>query len=259
MKSARRLQVISVFAIATLWALTFGVALAWVFNWPLPFEAEAEPITVVLGLVSTAGTALIGYFGVELRAREDQLAEEQYSMPLGLAYGYVHNFVAPLVRKLVRDAGDQAAQVKLYVFMPEDLEDLEEAAVEVTLAKMRACQYSTKVVKLELESGRPRDVLTVMKGNEVPHLYFDFPNTLLTLKPVVRYKVRSEKNESSAAAERELARRFIQRFQKGVEQEIVTLKLAEHVKLTDHQLRFLQNPSVTTGAMKAAETARTGD
>jgi hypothetical protein len=239
MKSTRRLQVISIFAIATLWALTFAVALAWVFEWPLPFAAEAEPITVVLGLVSTAGTALIGYFGVELRAKEDQLAEEQYSMPMGLAYGYVHNFVAPLVRKLVRDAGEQAAQVKLYVFMPEDLEDLESAAVDVTLAKIRARNYSTKVVKLELESGRPRDVLTVLKGIEAAHVYFDFPNTLLTLKPVVRYKVRSERNESSAAAERELGRRFIKRFQQAVEQEVAALKLNDHVALTDQQLSFL--------------------
>jgi hypothetical protein len=215
------------------------VALAWVFNWPLPFDAEAEPITVVLGLVSTAGTALIGYFGVELRAREDQLAEEQYSMPMGLAYGYVHNFVTPLVRKLVRDAGEQGDQVKLYVFMPEDLEDLEEAAVDVTLAKIRARNYSTKVVKLELESGRPRDVLTVLKGAEAAQVYFDFPNTLLTLKPVVRYKVRSESNESSAAAERELGRRFIKRFQQAVEQEVAALKLTGHVALTDQHLSFL--------------------
>jgi len=248
MNSTRRLQIISKFVIAALWAMTFAVALAWVCNWPLPFDAEAEPITVVLGLVSTAGTALIGYFGVELRAREDQLAEEQYSMPMGLAYGYVHNFIAPLLRKLLREAGARATVVRLYVFIPEDLEDLETAAVDLVLARMRAANYGTKVVKLELESGRPRDVLTVLKGEEEQLVFFDFPNTLLTLQPVVRYKVRSERNESAAAAERELGRRFIKRFQEAVTQEVARAKLTDHVVLTDRHLAFLKtgaSPQIT--------------
>lgn len=240
----QRVKFAALIVIVALWGATVVVGMAWVLQWELPWGVEAEPITVVLGLVSGAVTALLAYFGVELRAKEDLLVEEQYSMPMGLAYGYVHNFIVPLMRRLIRNAGARGEQVRLYVFIPEDLDDLKSAAVESVLARIRARKYSTKVVKLDLEEGRPRDVLTVMRGDDESLVFFDFPNTLLTLEPVVRFKTKSERNESSKEAERELGRRFIQRFQQFVAQELADTKLTAHVKLTDKNLDFLEAPKL---------------
>lgn len=237
------LRILVILVLATLWGGTFGVTLAWVLRWPMPFDLEAEPVTVLLGSISTAITALVAYFGVELRAWEDELEEEKFSTPLALAYRYVHNFVEPLVTRLLQQAGPRATDVRLYIFIPDELADLEPAAVERTIARMRAKQFDTKVVNLQLDQGRPRDVLTIMKGGGNPTVYFDFPNTLLTLKTVVDYKVESGKNASPEKSKRELGAKFIKRFQQAVESMLAEKQLTDHVKLTDKNLAFLGAPS----------------
>jgi hypothetical protein len=203
-----------------------------------------EPIAVLLSLITVAVMGMVAYFGVELRARAAELEEEKYSAPRALAYGYVRNFIVPLVTRLITQPGARADDVRLYVFIPEQLSDLEPDAVERTMARMRAKQFETKVVNLELDQGRPRDVLTIMKGGGINPVYFDFPNTLLTLKPVVDFKLRKSSNTSPEQERRELGARFIQRFREELEKLLAqTPDVAEHVKLTDKRLKFLDAPA----------------
>jgi hypothetical protein len=243
MTRMERLRFLVIGLLVVLWASTFVVGLAWALQWELPYNVEAEPITVLLSLISVAVTGLVAYFDIELRARAAELEEEKYSAPAALAHGYVHNFISPLITRLLTQAGTRAGDVRLYVFIPDQLADLEPDAVERTMARMRAKQFETKVVNLQLERGRPRDVLTIMKADGANAVYFDFPNTLLTLEPVVDYKISKPKNTSPEEAKRELGAKFIQRFRDELEQMLAGKPdVGKHVKLTDKNLAFLDAP-----------------
>lgn len=252
MSSSHRLQLLARILLALLWFATFGVAIAWANKWEVYAGVDAEPITVLLFLISSAVTSVVALFRNELRAKDEQLAEEQYSMPLGLAFGYVNNFVAPLIRKLLHEAGAVASEVRLHVFIPDNLDDLEPVAVEATLAKIRAKNYQTSVLKLELEEGRPRDVLTVMRTG-VSRTYFDFPNTLLTLHPVIRFKMQTQQNRASA--ERALGQRYIRRFKEEVGKLVAQKNLSDHVQFTDKNLAFLDSPGPAATPRNAAVPA----
>ena len=177
-----------------------------------------------------------------MRDHEEQLEEEKYSTPVALAYGYVNNFVEPLVTRLMQQAGPHAEDVRLYIFIPDELADLEPAAVERAVARMRAKQFDTQVVHLQLDQGRPRDVLTVMKGGSNT-VYFDFPNTLLTLKTVVDYKVRSPKGTTPEKARHDLGGRFIKKFKDSVQQMVAEKHLETNIKFADPKLGFLDELS----------------
>jgi len=235
----RKLELAGNLVVGLLWAGTFILVLAHIFKWKLPFGVEPDPVAALLGLISTAVTGLVAYFTDLLRTRDEQLEEEKYSTPLALAYGYVNNFVEPLITRLLQQAGSRVDDVRLYIFIPDELADLEPAAIERTIARMRAKQFDTKVINLQLDQGRPRDVLTVMKGGSNT-AYFDFPNTLLTLKTVVDYKARSPKITDPDKFKRELGTRFIQRFQKSVEEMLTEKHLTDYVKVTDKNLSFLE-------------------
>jgi hypothetical protein len=238
MNKVSRLQWAGNIIAGLLWAATLYAVLAHILKWRMPYDQDPDPIAALLGLISTAVTALVGFFADSLRDHEEQLEEEKYSTPVALAYGYVNNFVEPLITRLMQQAGPHADEVRLYIFIPDELADLEPAAVARAVARMRAKQFDTQVVHLQLDQGRPRDVLTVMKGGGNT-VYFDFPNTLLTLKTVVDYKVRSPKDTTPEKAKRELGTRFIQKFQKSVEEMVAEKHLGDYVKFTDKNLAFL--------------------
>ncbi len=100
-----------------LWAATLYAVLAHIFKWRMPYDQDPDPIAALLGLISTAVTALVGVFADSMRDREEQLEEEKYSTPVALAYGYVNNFVEPLVTRLMQQAGPHAEDVRLYIFV----------------------------------------------------------------------------------------------------------------------------------------------
>jgi len=241
---SRRLEWAGNILVAALWAATLYAVLAKLFQWRLPHNLDPDTLSALLGLISTAVTALVAWFGDLLRTRTEQLEEEQYSTPVALAYGYVNNFIEPLITRLLQQAGPQSQDVRLHVFIPDELADLEPAAVERTVARMHAKQFDTKVINLQLDQGRPRDVLTVM-GSGGKTMYFDFPNTLLTLKTVVDYKVHQAKRSDldPEQSKRELGGRFIQRFRTSVEEMLAQKHLTDYVKLTDKNLDFLSAPA----------------
>ncbi|HVM62742.1 MAG TPA: STING domain-containing protein [Verrucomicrobiae bacterium] len=240
MNKSRRLDWAGNILVVALWAATLYAVLAKLLKWRLPFDLDPDALSALLGLISTAVTALVAWFSDLLRTRTEQLEEEQYSTPVALAYGYVNNFIEPLITRLLQQAGPHAEDVRLHVFIPDELADLEPAAVERTVARMHAKQFDTKVINLQLDQGRPRDVLTVM-GSGGKTMYFDFPNTLLTLKTVVDYKVHKAGRHDldPDQARRELGGRFIQRFRQSVEEMLAQKKLGDYVKLTDKNLDFL--------------------
>ena len=240
MTTLRSIQIVGRIVIGLLWAALLAFILAWVFHWPLPAGIEPEPITVLLSTISPTLTALFAWVENRFKKQQAELEEERYSISHALAYGYVHNYLDPAATHLLEThSGTGTPPPPLYIYLPEDLEELEPAAVQRTLARLRAKGYSTKPVQLELKDARPRDVLTVMKDGVQP-AYFDFPNTLLTLRSLVAYKLASHPGAYDDHARDELARTYIRKFRQEVDRLITRKGLKEQVRFTDRNLAFLE-------------------
>jgi len=212
-----------------LWVATFVVSICWLFWKDAPFDAE--PITVVLGLVSTAVTALLSEFG-------SRLEEEEFSLPYALAYGYVNNFVEPLISQLLKNIPLGSPRPKLYIYVPEKLNELEPRNIERVIGRIRMKSFEDKVVNLEFQEGRARDILTV-SGTGNKRVYFDFPNTLLSLNSLIDYKMESRKNRFSDSIREEMAKDYIVKFRQVLESLINTKDLKEYVFFVDKNLEIV--------------------
>lgn len=217
--------------LALLWLSTFGVAIMWATGLDMGFEPE--PITIILGLLSAAVTAiLLEYAHV--------LEEEEYTTPYALAYGYVNNFVEPVVTKLI-DVAAPGEEVVFYIYIPDQLAELYPRSIERTMARIRGAHYHSDVINLDLAEGRARDIMTVYRAGAGDVKYFDFPNTLLTLASLVDYKVPSEKDRFDEGEKAELGRTYIQKFEETVRKMVEQKNIADYVKFTDHTLGFLES------------------
>ncbi len=222
-----KIQVLSKALIILLWVCTFVVAMCWIFWENPPFDPE--PITVVTGLISTAVTALLNEFG-------SRLEEEEYSLAYALAYGYVNNFVEPLLSELLRMSAEEGKPPVLLIYMPDKLAELEPRNIERVLAKIRLRNVKEEVVNLQFREGRARDVLTVSSGDN--RMYFDFPNTLLSLNSLIDFKVESRKNKFSEGEKERLGKENIQRFRTVVEEMLDRKDLLSYVRFVDRNLNF---------------------
>jgi hypothetical protein len=223
-----KIQNISKFLIGILWFSTFMVAICWVFWKNPPFDPE--PITVVLGLISTAVTALLSEF-------DSRLQEEEFSLPYALAYGYVNNFVEPLISQLLKNIPLGSPIPRLYIYLPQKLSELEPRNIERVIGRIRMKSFEDKVINLEFQEGRARDVLTVSQSNN-KRVYFDFPNTLLSLNSLIDYKMESRKNRFSDSIREEMAKDYIVKFGKVIERLIEMKDLKDYVFFVDKELNF---------------------
>lgn len=218
------LKRISQIVLALLWLSTLTTALLWAFAENPPFDPE--PITVILGLLSTATTALLTEYA-------SRLEQESFSPAYALAHGYMNNFIEPVITQLLRT---YSSSLLLYIYVPEKLSELEPRSIDRIMARIREKNFSDKIVNLEFAEGRARDVLSIQKidGQSV---FFDFPSTLLTLSSFLDYKMKLAKNPSPE--NRELwAKQYIAKF-RGTVQEIMTEKgLSQHIRFIDKDLNF---------------------
>jgi hypothetical protein len=223
-----------------MWLATLMIAVAWVLGWDLGFEAE--PATVLLGTASTGLTAAVAYFGVKLEAARRELEEERFSTPMALAHGYVHNFLDPALTHLLRRTGPGEPPPRLYIFIPERLEELAPASRERILARIRAARYRDTAMNLEFSEGRARDIITITRESGGSPVYFDFPTTLLTLHALVDYKVESKAEQLSEKEKVALGAAYIAHFRAYLLQRAEALGLREYLELTDRRLAFLEAP-----------------
>jgi hypothetical protein len=224
-----KLQLVSKSLIALLWVSTLVIAICWLFWKEAPFDPE--PITVVLGLISTAVTALLSEFG-------SRLEEEEFSLPYALAYGYVHNFIEPLISQLMKQIPLGSPKPRLYIYIPSKLSELEPRNIERVIGKIRMMSFEDKIVNLEFQEGRARDILTVT-GNGNKRVYFDFPNTLLSLNSLIDYKMESRKNRFSDSAREEMAKEYITKFKQVIEKLLESRDLTEYVFFVDKNLQLI--------------------
>ncbi len=229
--------------VGTLWTATFGVVCAWIFNVRLPGGTEPEPLAALLGMISTSVTWLYGLAARRFEQNRQQLAdtraeleEERYSLSHALAFGYVHNFLEPAVTHLLEQAGARAREVKFYVYLPADLEELEPDSIKRTLVRMRGCGYETRTLQLNFHQARSRDVLTLLGGPGGELRYLDFPTTLLTLSQLIEYRLETRPGQFPAEARRELGHTYIAMFRKELERHLQAKELGQAVILVDRDL-----------------------
>jgi len=210
-----------------LWFVTLVCALLWAFGVPLPIEPE--PITVILGLVSAAVTALVNEYS-------NALEQEEYTVSYALAYGYVINFLEPVITAILKKA-EPGKRPKFYIYLPEQLKELEAKSIDRTLARLREKNLITQSINLDLSEGRVRDVLAISMdtSNEV---YFDFPTTLLTLNSFIIYKSESKKNSFGEEEKVKMGKAFIDKFQSTVASMLVEKNLSDYVSFVGRDLTF---------------------
>jgi hypothetical protein len=209
-----------------LWLCTLVCTVLWASGVPLPFEPE--PITVILGLVSAAITALINEYA-------QALEKEEYSVSYALAYGYVINFLEPVITAILKQV-PPGERPSFYIYIPERLQELEPKSIDRTLARLREKNMTTQSVNLDLAEGRVRDVLTI--SMEKNHVYFDFPTTLLTLNSFIAYKSDSKKNSFGDDEKLKLGATFIKKFQETVSAMLVERNLSDYVLFVGKDLEF---------------------
>ncbi|MBI1769164.1 MAG: hypothetical protein HYR67_12400 [Bacteroidetes bacterium] len=207
-----------------LWLSTFAAALVWALVKNPPFEPE--PVTVLLGLISGAITGLLNEYS-------QRLAKEEFSTSYALAYGYVNNFLEPAITQILKTSNKS----RFYIYIPERLSELEPKQVERTLIKMNDKNFSNQTITLELNEGRPRDVLLISKSPN-DSAYFDFPTTLLTLNSYIDYKVESRSGSFAEEDKIKLGKEFIGKFREALVKMIETKGLKEYVQFTDKNLNF---------------------
>lgn len=206
-----------------LWLLTFLSAVIWAFVDEPPFDPE--PVTVLLGLVSGAITGVLQEYG-------KTLDEEEYSISYALAYGYVNNFVEPVITQVLSSNETPL----LYIYIPERLAELEPANVDRVMAAIRK-KFRSDLMQLGMKEGRARDIIVIMKSEgQAEKMLFDFPNTLLTLNSLVDFKVESKKGSFSSREKEALGKKYIEKFQTTVRSMVTQKGLEGYVRFTDKNM-----------------------
>lgn len=230
MQDNRKVQQIGKSLIVLLWLSMFVVGVLWVSRVSLPFDPSS--LTFLLGLVSTAVTVLVNLYDKRLQA-------EEYSTAHALADGYFNNFLEPALTRLIAKHGDA---FRFLVYIPEQFTELGKRGIDRTMAKLHAADFSSDVINLELEEGRARDLLTIT--GQKNDCYFDFPNTLLTLKTLVEFKTGSSSNGFNEREREQKSREYIEQFKSRLQHQMTKHGLEKHVLFTDRNLTaLLQNNS----------------
>ncbi len=220
------IKVITKLVLITLWLSTLIFALLWATGTSLPIDPE--PITVILGLVSTAITTLMSEF-------VHALEKEEFSVSYALAYGYVINFLEPVITTILKQT-PPGKRPTFYIYMPERLQELETKSIDRTLARLREKNMITESINLDLTEGRVRDVLTISR--EQSQVYFDFPTTLLTLNSFIAYKSDSKKNSFGEEEKLKLGKSYIEKFQGTVSAMLDERNLSGYVSFIGKDLKF---------------------
>lgn len=220
------IKVVSKALMIVLWLSTLSCALLWAFGIAMPFEPE--PITVILGLVSAAVTGMMNEYA-------QALEKEEYSVSYALAYGYVTNFLEPVITAIIKQT-PAGQKPKFYIYLPERLQELEPKSIDRTIVRLREKNLTASTVNIDLPEGRVRDVLTIDMQRE--NVYFDFPTTLLTLNSFIIYKATSAKNSFNEEEKIKLGAQFIDKFKATLIKMLAERDLDDKVFFVGKDLNF---------------------
>lgn len=220
--------------VGSMWTALVGVICLWVLGVPLPFKAEPEPITVLLSTLSPAVTAMFAFLRRRLTRQQEELEEERFSLSHALAYGYVDNYLMPTVMALL----EQRSDAVIHVYIPKSLAAVDGPSKQRTLRLLQEKGFEARTLHLPSERGRGRDVIELVGADDKSVRYFDFPETLLTLRGMIAYKLEKTPAEEREAKSGQLERDYIQRFHQAASSRVREKSLGDQVRFISDNLDF---------------------
>ena len=199
----------------------------WILNIEIKIRGtvfEQEPILIALTML----------FATLNQIHRWLLSEAEYSPAYSLASGYVANFISPVVTQLLEDG---VKNPKIHIYKPTDFSELFKNNIDRVKAKVQNMGLELSEVNLNLKHSRARDVLTIKKS-KTKMVYFDFPNTLLSLIAYVDYKVGSKNNSSAEKEKKELTENLIVKFYEKVNELIERDNIQDHVSFCDKEMKI---------------------
>lgn len=178
---------------------------------------------------------ILSFFAVSFNQLNRKLFEKtEYSPADVLALGYVNNFLVPVITQL-KENGEK--KPSLCIYKPTKISELEASNIDVIKAELNNKNYSLVEMKLNLKQARARDILTIQKNNS-RQIYFDFPNTLLSLLSYIDYKTESKANKSTEKIKTELGVNLISEFYDKVEELAKEKRIFKNIKFCDADLNL---------------------
>ena len=194
-------------------------------------ELALEPVLGFLGVVYIA-VPLLGKLVIALLGRA--IEQERLSVGYMLAYGYLNNYLHPVVSRLRKESADPEG-LRFFVYIPRSLVDLQRDAIDDLLGELG---HAYRIDKVELDfpgEKRGKDFRTARRignGNDAegPVIYFDFPTTLLTVEAAVDYKLESREGRFSQPERERLGKRYIANFREQLSGMLNSSDKYRHVR-----------------------------
>lgn len=258
MKDKRSARLEKLFGVTSVLILAASVVLAvlWVFfsdavNW--------EPYLALLGLLY-AVVPLTGRWSLNRLNRD--LKKERLTLTYALAYGYLNNYLAPVVRRLRKELKDPS-KLRFVVYVPRFLSELRREYIDEMLVELENRSFEIETVALDFpEQKRQIDFRTAKKlpeassGGEV--VYFDFPTTLLILEQAVAYRLESPGDRFVAEDRRRLELAYIREFREHLRMMLDDPRfeiIRDNIELADGGPGFLEGRGVTPAPRSSGSSA----
>lgn len=201
--------------------LIFICFVLWIFRpyieetFKIGFLIDFEPSFAILSGVSLILNKVLS----------DLLKDSEYSPSYALATGYIKNFISPAITQLIEDG---VSKPRIYVFKPNTLEELSSDNIDRMKAKLKNKKYDLSVINLSMKNGRAKDLMIINKKNG-KQIYFDFPNTLLSLFAYVEYKLDTKANTSAEDNKEKIVKDLIKKFYEKLDALIIEYKIQDNV------------------------------
>lgn len=212
------------------WAVNVLAATAlvfWLCNIPIIANGstfEQEPVLVGLTMLAAVLNQIHRWL----------LQEAEFSPAVALACGYVNNFLSPVITQL-KENGNRSPII--YVYKPAAFRELTPNNVDRIKADICNQKFELDKVDLTLKHGRARDVMIIQKS-KTKMVYFDLPNTLLSLVDYVDYKVGSRPDSSAEKAKEKLTKELIATFYERVDALLEQEGIQDNVQYCDKELKL---------------------
>lgn len=243
-KRTRRLEAAFRWASLVILLASLAMAVFWIV---FPDALNLEPYLVLLGLVYAA-VPLLGRWLINKLNRD--LKHERLTIAYALAYGYLHNYLVPVVRRLRKGVADPS-QLTFFVFLPTSLAELHREAIDEQIVELKHQAYDIETVALDFpDQKRRRDFRTARKVAEdaATIKYFDFPTTLLVLEKVIEYKLKTQEDAFWEAEREEMERTYIHEFK----DHLTTMLAPDRFKAVRSNIRLVEGEVSFRGNGEAA-------
>ncbi|MCW3808065.1 STING domain-containing protein [Plebeiibacterium marinum] len=219
------IKVISIIIQFILYGSAITLGIIWLFNIEVCFDPEAATF-----LLLTIVTPLLSYL---VKKYSDIIAIEKFSTANALAYGYINNFIEPVLTELIK----KSKKPVIYIYLPQTIDELYPKNVERIKANFIEKYGNIGTRSIKINEGRgARDLMTIASLGE--DCFFDIPNTLLTLKPLIDYQVISPKNDLTDIEKEKLGVKYIDVFKQEILKLLSRKQLDKNIILIDKDFKI---------------------